>query len=58
MQTIIMVQCCICGKVLGFKDGFGVEGISHTYCKECGEKEIEKVRVLASQLNGHSSMEG
>jgi CRISPR/Cas system-associated protein Cas10 (large subunit of type III CRISPR-Cas system) len=55
MQTILVIQCCICKKVLGTKDGHGVEGISHGYCKECGDKEIEKVRRMKMDTIGDTS---
>lgn len=45
METIIIVQCCVCGKIMGEKDGHGVEGISHTYCEACAEIELLKART-------------
>ena len=40
MQTVIEVYCCVCHKKLGEKDGLGVSGPSHTYCKVCLEREL------------------
>jgi hypothetical protein len=34
-MTIITIVCQTCGKVLGTKDGGGVEGISHSTCEKC-----------------------
>jgi hypothetical protein len=32
---MITIQCCICGAILGTKDGQGKDGISHTVCPDC-----------------------
>jgi len=51
-MTIIKVVCQTCGKVLGEKDGQGVEGISHSTCEKClrelysdifSEEEIQEI---------------
>lgn len=37
------IVCAWCGKDVGEKDGKGVEGISHSICRECLAKLTAKV---------------
>lgn len=41
----ITVICCVCGEKIAEKDGNGVDGVSHGYCRPCYEKEIEAIRA-------------
>ena len=36
-------MCARCGKDMGEKDGKGVEGVSHSWCKECFAKLMAEV---------------
>lgn len=38
---MIIIICCICGRKTGEKEGGN--GISHTYCPTCAQKEMEKL---------------
>ena len=38
MTTRIMTVCSYCHKVMGFKDGLGMSGISRGICEECNSK--------------------
>lgn len=33
--TILVSLCCVCGEVLGWKLGYGLWGVSHSYCAAC-----------------------
>lgn len=37
-MTILKIECMYCHKNMGQKDGEGVEGTSHSICRECWEK--------------------
>ena len=39
----LTVVCAWCGKQMGTKEGYGVEGISHGICKECFAKQMEEI---------------
>lgn len=39
---MLNVVCCVCGTLIGLKDGEGVAGVSHTYCGLC-QKEVLKM---------------
>jgi hypothetical protein len=43
-HTVIQVVCAWCQKAMGTKEGYGVEGISHSICQECLKKEKDKIR--------------
>lgn len=43
MKTIIKIECCVCGKDMGTKDGKGQTGVSHAYCPECFEKALKEI---------------
>ena len=34
-STKLKIVCAWCGKSMGEKEGFGVEGVSHSMCKKC-----------------------
>lgn len=36
---MLPIICCECKKIKGEKEGLGVTGVSHTWCKECKEKK-------------------
>lgn len=40
-ETILMVVCAWCGKVMGEKEGKGVSGVSHSICDECTKGELK-----------------
>jgi hypothetical protein len=40
--SILIVRCCGCKKLLGFKNGGGIWGTSHGYCKKCAEAQLRK----------------
>jgi hypothetical protein len=43
-KDTIEVICSGCGKHLGFKDGMGISGVSHSLCEECARTTLEKMR--------------
>ena len=45
-QSLIIMECCSCRRVIGYKDGFGVDGVSHGYCPDC---EAQLKAVIASK---------
>ena len=47
----LTVVCAWCGKSMGTKEGFGVEGISHGICKECKAKMEEEIEALPPKDN-------
>jgi len=38
------IVCSWCGKVMGEKDGEGIDGISHSVCDECYTKLTHKAK--------------
>ncbi len=40
MKTTLKIACMYCEKDMGEKDGKGVEGTSHSICRECWEKHV------------------
>ena len=44
MKTIIKIECCVCHKDMGTKDGKGVSGVSHAYCPKCLEDVLKGIR--------------
>jgi hypothetical protein len=40
-KNLIKTVCAWCGKDMGFRDGQGVEGISHGICQECLKKQTK-----------------
>ncbi len=38
MGMVLKIVCMYCEKDMGEKDGKGVEGTSHSICRECWEK--------------------
>lgn len=38
-ETVLRIICMFCKKVMGTKDGKGVEGDSSAICEECWYKE-------------------
>lgn len=44
IPTVLTIICCVCRKFLGYKDGEGISGISHSYCQECLETEMKKLK--------------
>lgn len=40
-----------CNTFYKVKDGCGVSGISHGYCKECVQQQIKDADELAHQIN-------
>ena len=45
MSWVIYVQCCVCKRMLGTKDGHGQHGVSHTYCDTCMAKVMSDMEV-------------
>ena len=43
IQDIIISVCCVDGKFLGLKDGFGNSGVSHGYCQRCLDNLMRRV---------------
>jgi DNA-directed RNA polymerase subunit RPC12/RpoP len=40
-KTLIIISVCsVCGKFLNVKDGKGISGLSHTYCRKCSKKVL------------------
>jgi len=37
-HSVIVTRCCVCKKLMGYKDGLGNWGISDTYCEPCGDE--------------------
>lgn len=48
-QTWLIMVCCICHKIMGYKDGKGTSGISHGYCDKCRDKELIKIKEYADE---------
>jgi len=50
--SILVIQCCGCGTVLGATDGQGKTGVTSTLCEPCIEERypehIEDFRALRS----------
>ncbi len=40
--TSLEVRCCVCGKLLGWKDGQGQTGVSHGFCETCAAKMLKE----------------
>ena len=38
MGKRLKIECAWCGKYMGEKDGYGVEGVTHGMCKQCSAK--------------------
>jgi len=38
------VKCCVCEKVIREKPPFDNNSITYTYCDECYQKEMKKIR--------------
>jgi len=34
-RSLLKIVCAWCGKDMGEKEGQGIEGISHSICKDC-----------------------
>jgi hypothetical protein len=48
MMPEILVVCCVCHKVIGTKDGHGVEGVSHTYCNDHARELLAGLNLEAA----------
>lgn len=50
MATVMVIQCCGCGEILGAKDGLGKTGVTSTLCEPCIERlypdHVEEFRAL------------
>jgi peptide methionine sulfoxide reductase MsrB len=40
-KTRLEVVCAWCGKHMGWKDGKGETGITHSICQKCYKKELK-----------------
>jgi hypothetical protein len=34
-MTMLKITCMHCGKVMGYKEGYGVSGVTSTVCRPC-----------------------
>ena len=49
MGEKVKIECAWCGKYMGEKDGYGVEGVTHGMCKQCSAKlKVEAKNRVAS----------
>ena len=49
------IVCAWCHKYMGEKDGEGVEGVSHSICRECLVKLMTKVESKIREAGGQAS---
>ena len=43
MITKLIIICAWCGRLMGEKDGEGVEGITHSICPVCLKEQLAEV---------------
>jgi len=48
-QTWIKMVCCICYKIMGYKEGKGVSDISHGYCDKCRDEQLMKIKEYTDE---------
>lgn len=48
---MLKIECVYCGKHMGYKDGEGVTGISHSVCDECFKIEMDKINNELPEIN-------
>jgi hypothetical protein len=46
-HTTLRIVCAWCGVVMGFKDGQGTTGDTHSCCPACLERQLAEVDRLA-----------
>ena len=44
-HTVITIVCCVCKRVIGYTEGYGMTGVSHGYCPKC-EEDILKAEEM------------
>ncbi len=49
VQTWLVVKCCVCGKTLGVKEGYGVSGESHGYCQQHYAEALAEIDAMERQ---------
>ena len=54
-QSLIIMECCACRRVIGYKDGFGVDGVSHGYCPDCESQLKQSILTKLKGLKNDSS---
>ena len=42
-KTQLRIVCAWCGKTMGYKDGQGVTGDTHSICPECEAKQTKPI---------------
>ncbi len=54
--TKLKIECAWCGRYMGERDGYGVEGVSHSICERCSAK-LEGTRKVGAAAT-KSSLSG
>lgn len=49
-KTRLKIVCAWCNKTIGYKDGKGVNGITHGICRKCQKKHFGKQRKRSRRI--------